>query len=45
MSRFILLGLKASGLKSLENNVELQFYNHDLKDLTYDKSLVKARLW
>lgn len=42
MSRFILLGLKASGLKSLEHNIELQFYNHDLKGLTYDKSLVKA---
>lgn len=42
MSRFILLGLKASGLKSLEHNIGLQFYNHDLKDLTYDKSLVKA---
>ena len=42
MARFVLLGLKTSGLKSLEKTIDLQFYNHDIKDLSCDKSLIKA---
>ena len=42
MGRFVLLNLKTSGLKSLEHDIELQFYNHNLKEFEYKSSLVKA---
>ena len=42
MPRFVLLNLKTYGLKSLEHEIELQFYNKNIDDLTTDKSLIKA---
>ena len=42
MARFVLLYLKTHGMKSLERDIELQFYKKDIKDLEYDKAFVKA---
>ena len=42
MARFVLLYLKTSGLKSLDHDIELQFYNHDLSTFSYNSSLIKA---
>ncbi len=42
MARFVLLYLKTHGMKSLERDIELQFYKKDIKDLEYGKAFVKA---
>ena len=42
MPRFVLLNLRTSGLKSLEHEIELQFYNKNIDNLSFDKSLIKA---
>ena len=40
--KYILLYLKTSGLKNLEHEVELQFYNKRIDNLSFDKSIIKA---
>ena len=40
--RFVLLYLKTHGLKSLERDVEIQFYKKNLSDFDFNKALVKA---
>ena len=42
MQRFVLLNLKTSGLKSLEQEIEIQFCNKDLSNFPYNSPLIKA---